>query len=30
MHLIKLETIENATENNISVSHAIEYDISVL
>ena len=29
-HLIKLEAIENAMENNISVSHAIEHNISVL
>ena len=27
MHLIKLEAIENAIENNISVIHAIEHNI---
>ena len=30
MHLIKLEAIENAIENNISVSYAIEHNISAL
>ena len=27
MHLIKLDAIENAIENNISVIHAIEHNL---